>query len=121
MDCGEEADDDPDRHQVRAHMLRIECDHRNERFESIVPSIVAASRFSVRRAAMIGGTRATLKKMSRHDSPNTADFPGAPERLRRRGGSIVRADSSRRGFERARGHPRAPPGTRCRDRGAEAP
>src|SRR2546425_4503 len=31
MDGGEEADDDPDRHQVCAHMLRIERDHRNER------------------------------------------------------------------------------------------
>src|SRR3989442_4271257 len=40
-----------------------------------------------RRAAIIGGTRATFKKMSRHDSPNPADLPGSPERLRRRGGS----------------------------------
>src|SRR5436309_3172213 len=88
-------------------------------FESIVPSIVAASKFSVRRRAIIGGTRATLKNMSRHDSPNAADLPGSPERLRRREGSIFRANPTHRRFERARGHSGAPPRTRCGDRGAE--
>src|SRR2546422_9200467 len=81
-------------------------------FESIVPSIVAASKFSVRRRAIIGGTRATLKNMSRHDSPNAADFPGAPERLRRPEGSIFRANPTHRRFERARGHCGAPPRNR---------
>src|SRR3989442_7331083 len=88
-------------------------------FESIVPSIVAASRFRVRRAAMMGGTRATLKNMSRHDSPNAADLPGSPERLRRPEGSIFRANPTHRRFERARGHCGAPRRTRCGDRGAE--
>src|SRR5437867_9281665 len=57
------------------------------------------------RAAIIGGTCATFKKMSRHDSPNTADLPGSPERLRRREGSTECAHSPGRRFERAGGHP----------------
>src|SRR5947208_800725 len=88
-------------------------------FESIVPSIVAASRFSVRRAAIDGRTRATLKRMSPRDSPNAADLPRPPECLRRRDDSIARAHPPRRRFERARGHSRAAPRTRRRDRGAE--
>src|SRR2546425_5279623 len=88
-------------------------------FESIVPSMVAASRLRVRRAAIMRGTRATLKKMSRHDSPNAADLRRSPERLRRREGSIIRADPSRGRFERARGHSRETPGTWRGDRGAE--
>src|SRR2546425_140207 len=85
-------------------------------FESMVPSIVAASRLSVRRRAIVGGTRATFKRISRHDSPNAADLWPSPERLRRRGDSMRRAHSTRRRFERARGHSRAPPGARRRDR-----
>src|SRR5438128_9005491 len=85
-------------------------------FESIVPSIVATSRLSVRRRAIVGRTRATFKRMSTHDSPNAADLPRSPERLRRRGVSTRCAHSARRRFERARGHSRTPPGTRRRDR-----
>src|SRR2546422_11720708 len=90
-------------------------------FESIVPSIVAASKFSVRRRAIIGGTRGTLKNMSRHDSPNAADFPGAPERLRRRGGSVFPAKPPHPRFERARGHFGGPPRKRRGARGGGGP
>src|SRR2546426_2623916 len=88
-------------------------------FESIVPSIVAASRLSVHRRAIVGGTRATFKRISRHDSPNAADLQPSPERLRRRGDSTGCAHSTRRRFERARGHARAPPGARRRDRDSQ--
>src|SRR5467141_1337723 len=88
-------------------------------FESIVPSIVAASRLSVHRRAIVGRTRATFKRISKHDSPNAAELRPSPERLRRRDDSIPRAHSARRRFERAGGHSRAAPRTRCRDRGPE--
>src|SRR5437867_2897694 len=64
-------------------------------------------------------TSGTLKKMSRHDSPNAADLPGSPERLRRPESSTECAHSSGRRFERARGHSRETPGTRRGDRGAK--
>src|SRR2546429_148730 len=74
-------------------------------FESIVPSIVATSRLSVRSRAIVGGTRATFKRISRHDSPNAADLQPSPERLRRRRDSMSRAHSTRRRDDRTRPRP----------------